>query len=144
MIKHLILSLIILGLVACNATQTKKIHSGSYSWAALDAQLPDGPVVTPPHKLPSHEYPFDNAGRYMPSWAVAGEKQHGRTTYTGPNSASSHGSDSRKIGYRRHKIATGDTLYGLARRYGTSVSAIKRANNLRSDLIIKGRTLKIP
>ncbi|MCP4849260.1 MAG: LysM peptidoglycan-binding domain-containing protein [Verrucomicrobiaceae bacterium] len=144
MIKRLILAFIILGLAACTSTQTKKIHAGSYGWASLDSQLPDGSAATPPHKLPSHEYPFSDTGQYMPSWAVAGEKRHGRTTYTGPKSTSSHGSDSNKIGYRRHKIVTGDTLYGIARRYGTSVNAIKRANNLRSDLIIRGRTLKIP
>jgi LysM repeat protein len=143
-IKPLILSLIILGLAACSSTQTKKVHARSYGWASLDAQLPDASSVTPPHKLPRHEYPFDNTGQYIQSWAVAGEKRHGRNTYAGPNAASNHGSDSSKIGYRRHRIVTGDTLYGLSRRYGTSVNAIKRANNLRSDLIVKGRTLKIP
>jgi len=143
-IKHLILAFIILGLAACSSTQTKKIHASSYGWASLDARLPNGSGATPPHKLSNHEYPFSSTGQYMPSWAVAGEKRHGRSTYTSPKSTSSHGSDSSKIGYRRHKIVTGDTLYGIARRYGTSVNAIKRANNLRSDLIIRGRTLKIP
>ena len=144
MIRYFILPFIILGLAGCSTSQTKKVHAGSFGWGSLDAQLPDGSSVTPPHELPRHEYPFDSSGKYIASWALAGEKRHGRTVHTGPKSSSSHGSDSGKIGYRRHRIASGDTLYGLARRYGTSVNAIKRANNLRSDLIIKGRTLKIP
>jgi LysM repeat protein len=32
----------------------------------------------------------------------------------------------------------------LARKYGTSVSAIKRANGMTSDVIIKGKTIRIP
>ena len=37
-----------------------------------------------------------------------------------------------------------DTLYGLARKYGTSVNAIKRVNGMTSDVIFKGKTIKIP
>ena len=37
-----------------------------------------------------------------------------------------------------------DTLYLLARRYGTSIQAIKSANNLVSDLIYPGQRLIIP
>lgn len=43
-----------------------------------------------------------------------------------------------------HKVALGDTLSGLAVRYGTSTSAIKRLNHLDSDLIYLGQTLLIP
>jgi LysM repeat protein len=43
-----------------------------------------------------------------------------------------------------HTIKKGDTLYGLANRYGTSVSAIKKANGLSSDMLRDGRSLKIP
>jgi LysM repeat protein len=141
--KRLILYLLLPFLAGCSTSQTTKINASSFGWGTLDAQLPNGSSATPPHALPRHEYPFDSNGNYIASWALAGEKLHGRKTSSRPSS-SSHGTDSRKIGYRRHRIVSGDTLYGLARKYGTSVSAIKRANNLRSDLIIKGRTLKIP
>ena len=43
-----------------------------------------------------------------------------------------------------HTVKKGDTLYGLANRYGTSVSAIKKANGLSSDMLRDGRSLKIP
>ena len=144
MIKRFVLPAVILGLAGCSFTGTKTSRGRSYDWRALDASLPDGSGITPAHNLSHHEYPFDGNGKYIPAWAAEGEKRHGRNTSSGSQSAGNHGSSSSKIGYRRHKIATGDTLYGLARRYGTSVNAIKRANKMSSDLIIKGRILKIP
>jgi len=44
-----------------------------------------------------------------------------------------------------HKVEWGDTLYGLAARYGTTVSAIVAANNLPNPNFIRvGQTLIIP
>ena len=42
-----------------------------------------------------------------------------------------------------HRVVAGDTLYDLALKNKTSVSAIKAKNNLTSDLIFVGQTLKI-
>ncbi|MEZ5289648.1 MAG: lytic transglycosylase [Vicinamibacterales bacterium] len=45
----------------------------------------------------------------------------------------------------RHRVARGDTLGALARRYGTSVSAIQRANAMaRRTTIRPGQVLRIP
>jgi LysM repeat protein len=44
----------------------------------------------------------------------------------------------------RHTVKKGDTLSGIAARYGSSVSAIQRANNLRGTLIRIGQTLTVP
>ena len=44
-----------------------------------------------------------------------------------------------------HNIRWGDTLSALARRYGTTVGALARANNIANpDLIYAGRTLRVP
>ena len=43
-----------------------------------------------------------------------------------------------------HRVARGHTLIAIARRYGVSVSSIKRANGLRSDRIYVGQRLTIP
>lgn len=47
-------------------------------------------------------------------------------------------------GSKKYKVKSGDTLSGLAQRYRTTVTAIKRLNNLRSDRINIGQILKIP
>lgn len=44
---------------------------------------------------------------------------------------------------RTHRVRSGETLSGIARRYGTSVASIKRLNGLRSDRINIGKVLKI-
>lgn len=48
------------------------------------------------------------------------------------------------VQYRDHQIRRGETLSGIARRYGVSVSALKGANQLRSSAIRAGRTLLVP
>ena len=44
----------------------------------------------------------------------------------------------------RHRIARGESLSAIAVRYGTTVSALRRANKLKSSLILAGKTLIIP
>ncbi len=41
-------------------------------------------------------------------------------------------------------VQSGDTLYEIANRFGTTVSALKEANNLTSDTIRVGQVLNIP
>lgn len=43
-----------------------------------------------------------------------------------------------------HKVVQGDTLYSLSRTYGVSVKELKETNNLQSDTIKIGQTLKVP
>jgi LysM repeat protein len=47
--------------------------------------------------------------------------------------------------YGAHYIVrAGDTLFRIAVRYGVSVSRLKAANGLRSNLIVPGQNLAIP
>jgi LysM repeat protein len=43
-----------------------------------------------------------------------------------------------------HLVVKGDTLGGIARKYGVSMDAIKRANSMTKDTVVLGKTLKIP
>jgi LysM repeat protein len=43
-----------------------------------------------------------------------------------------------------YTVQSGDTLYEIASRFGTTVSALKSANNLTSDMIRVGQVLNIP
>ncbi len=46
--------------------------------------------------------------------------------------------------YIHYRVRRGDTLSEIAKKYGTSVRAIKKANRLKSDRIYVGQVLKIP
>ena len=43
-----------------------------------------------------------------------------------------------------HTVKSGDTLYGLALRYKSTVAKIKSASGISSDLLRIGQKLKIP
>jgi membrane-bound lytic murein transglycosylase D len=43
-----------------------------------------------------------------------------------------------------HTVRSGDSLYSIARKYGSSVSAIRQANSLRGSLIRPGQNLIVP
>ena len=42
-----------------------------------------------------------------------------------------------------HKVRAGETLSLIASKYRTSVSAIKKLNGLKSDMIREGRNLRV-
>lgn len=43
-----------------------------------------------------------------------------------------------------YKVSFGDTLYGIAKKLDTTVSELKKLNNLTSDILSVGQILKIP
>ncbi|HYW07530.1 MAG TPA: LysM peptidoglycan-binding domain-containing protein [Longimicrobium sp.] len=45
---------------------------------------------------------------------------------------------------RSHTVASGETLYGIARRYGVTVDALRRANDIESNTVRPGQTLVVP
>lgn len=59
------------------------------------------------------------------------------------NSTSSKSSTNSSSG-SVHRVKSGDSLYGIARKYGTTITAIKKANGLKDDTIYPGQKLKIP
>ena len=48
------------------------------------------------------------------------------------------------IGYKSHKVRSGESLSVLAQRYNISIAALKSVNNLKSNALRIGQTLKIP
>ena len=46
--------------------------------------------------------------------------------------------------YTEYTVRPGDSLWQIARRYGTTVEAIKSLNGLKSDLLSIGQVLRIP
>ena len=45
---------------------------------------------------------------------------------------------------KKHKVRSGESLSVLAQRYKISVARIKAVNNLKSNVLRIGQTLKIP
>ena len=45
---------------------------------------------------------------------------------------------------RRHQVRHGDTLWAIARRYGTSVAALESTNGVRAHGLRPGQVLEIP
>lgn len=152
------------------SSPSKKLKGIPANLPAIDLQ---GSAATPSHSMPRDEYPFDSGGNYVSTWAAEGETRAGRSAATSSDYSewkSSHhndrksGSSSKKkssggssskskksvtsskksTSSKRHTVKGGDTLSSIARKYGTSVSKLKAANGLKSDVIRDGRTLTIP
>ncbi|CAM5199320.1 Membrane-bound lytic murein transglycosylase D OS=Castellaniella defragrans OX=75697 GN=HNR28_003456 PE=3 SV=1 [Castellaniella defragrans] len=45
---------------------------------------------------------------------------------------------------RTHTVQRGDTLYSLARRYNTSVDALRKLNNLKGNALSTGHRIRVP
>lgn len=60
------------------------------------------------------------------------------------NSGSNNGDSSAGQSTSQYTVVAGDTLYGISRRYDTSVSLLKSLNNLTSDTILIGQRLTVP
>ncbi|MDR2861441.1 MAG: LysM peptidoglycan-binding domain-containing protein [Syntrophobacterales bacterium] len=45
---------------------------------------------------------------------------------------------------QKHSVKQGETLFGIAKRYGVPVASIKEANRLQSDRLRLNQTLIIP
>lgn len=53
-------------------------------------------------------------------------------------------SPSRRTAVRTHTVKRGDTLYAIAKRYDTSVTELRKLNNLRSNNLSLGSRLRVP
>lgn len=99
-----------------------------------------------------HYSPVQSSSSYAynpPAKPSVTKKSSARTSTAGsksPRSTAARKSSSRKSApkARTYTVKKGDTLGAIARRNGTSVKALKRANGLKSDLIHINQKLTIP
>ncbi|MCB1877869.1 MAG: LysM peptidoglycan-binding domain-containing protein [Chromatiales bacterium] len=52
--------------------------------------------------------------------------------------------EERRLRWARHQVRYGDTLSEIAKQYGTTASAVRKANALKGDFIREGKDLLIP
>ena len=72
----------------------------------------------------------------------------GNTIYVGqtlkiPSSSKTAAVKATATSSTTYKVAKGDTLWSIAKKYGVSVSALQKANNLSSSIIYIGQSLKL-
>lgn len=65
------------------------------------------------------------------------------TAVPAANAGTSHPSAPAAAGGNRHVVQSGETLYGIALRYGTTVGALKRLNGLHNYFIYAGQVLTV-
>ena len=126
----------------------------------------------PPPKIVSSDTspgigPFDSRGNYREDWAddpskwrrpsappppIASTSNNSSSSSSSSSASSSSSSSSSsttpkpkpKPTVTRHTVKRGDTLSHIAKRYGSSVSAIRRANGISGSLIYPGQKLVVP
>lgn len=113
--------------------------SGSYS-SAPSYTPPPAPVEADPYAFHASSSP---APKTSSSSGSSTRKKVASSSSSKPKPKSSTKSTAKKSG-GSYKVAKGDTLYGIARKRGTTVAKIKSANGISSDVIRPGQSLKIP
>jgi LysM repeat protein len=144
-----------------------------HQWIGAVATLLSAALIgcegfTGPH--PTGTGPFDSRGNYVEAWADNPSKWNHRPTTPEPepepeppalaaNTSPIRNAPPRpaatpkpapkprpkpKPKFKYHTVRSGDTLYGLAKRYGTTVGKIRSANGISGSLIRVGQKLKIP
>jgi hypothetical protein len=103
--------------------------------------------------------PFDSRGYYREDWADDPRKwrRPGNPPPVASNASNNSSSSSSatsgappppkpkpKPQVTRHTVKRGDTLSQIARRYSSSVAAIRRANGISGSLIYPGQRLVVP
>ncbi len=142
--KSILLALPAIGLVSCTTPMDQ--NNGAYDPAASN------PYAAPsanPYQAPSANAPYQPVDPVNPpanSNPYASQSTPANTP-TAPDTASStpdYTPRAPSAGGGSHVVVAGDSLWGLSRKYGTTVEAIQAANGLSDTTIRKGQTLVIP
>ncbi|WP_367873999.1 LysM peptidoglycan-binding domain-containing protein [Luteolibacter sp. Populi] len=138
--RYLALAAIALSLPACSTFKKKDPNYDTPDGGGYDTSNPYGTpdagggegVPYQPVNPPATANPTYSPAAYEDNTAQATPAAAAHAT---PAAASPAGS---------HIVVKGDTLGGIARKYGTTSAAIKQANGMTSDTVVLGKTLAIP
>jgi nucleoid-associated protein YgaU len=79
---------------------------------------------------------------YQPLPGVPSGNANGGYTIPGTGGGASAAPAPARV--QTHVVARGDSLWGISKKYGASVEAIRQANGIEGNLIKVGQTLQIP
>lgn len=72
------------------------------------------------------------------------KSSEGSSSASSPSERPSSSERRREGRTTEHRVEDGETLWGLSRRFEVSVAEIREANDMEGDVIVPGRTLRIP
>jgi LysM repeat protein len=110
---------------------------------ALNPDLADGLDVGTLLRLPAGARAPGQAAAPDSARRTSAERTSAERTEPAPRRPSTATPTSAR-GRRTHTVVAHETLFGIARRYGVSVDALKAANRLTGDALRTGQTLVIP
>jgi len=114
--------------------------------ASTQTLLIPGPSSEGIRLNPADKTSLAQAGRGNRTQAVnaqtASRATNVRVAATNPGNASNNPSASTAV--RIHTVRAGDTLSKIAQQYGTTVASLRALNNLKSDKLRIGATLRVP
>lgn len=152
-----VLSILLISLFAASCKSTKESeYEDPYvsNWGSDGGYNPypdSGGYSQPSYSTPSYDMPPSDPYAFSPSSSSSSSSSYSppkTTTASKPKTTTASKPApkpaAKKPASRTHTVVKGDTLYGLARKYGSTVSKIKAANGLSGDLIRIGQRLKIP
>ncbi|MBW3570253.1 MAG: LysM peptidoglycan-binding domain-containing protein, partial [Gemmatimonadetes bacterium] len=117
--------------------QTLRIPRPSSTAASQAGARESGSGAAPPSSAGARRTSTDSAS--------APRRASGSTPAARPSSSPTANPPSSEARAREHTVADGETLWGIARRYGTTVENLRRANGLDQDAPIRpGQKLRIP
>lgn len=117
-------------------------QTGYASSSTPSYQKPPMPAEPEP---PADPYAFSAPKKTTPSSTTSSTpKKTTASSSSAKKKSSSSKSTAKKSSGSRYTVGKGDTLYGIARKKGTTVAKLKAANGLSSDLIRPGQSLKVP
>lgn len=124
---------------------TGKITVPPRSAAAAQATAIPAPKTAVPVAQPVQAQPAPAQPKQAPPQAApAPTNAPAAPQYNPPPQVEAAREDSASGGVVYYVVRPGDTLFRIAVRYGTSVAALQRANNLHGTLIYAGQKLCIP
>ncbi len=98
----------------------------------------------PPAPAEADPYAFNAPSSPPPRSSASSSSGGSSSRSTATKKTTTSKSTAKKSSGSSYKVVRGDTLYGIARKRGSSVAKIKAANGLKSDIIRPGQVLRIP